>query len=405
MKKVIVLGSGIQGVCCAAALSHQGYDVTIVEKAKEVFARTSKNNEGRVHLGFTYALDRSTATGALVMQSALHFSSIFEEWFGKVDWSRYLLAKGYYLVHKSSSLLTEEELISYYEQLGTIYSNYINNDDTLSYFGSRPKRLFKVLNALPTFISDVNVSRVITTEERIVEMIYFRDLLLSNLKRMKIKVLTETEAKLVERKGRGFIVLASTKGSQELKLQANIVVNCLWNNRIVFDKHLGITTLKNPLYRFKYGILGKVATTVPNCTIVSGAFGNVSPRLDGRHAYISWHPECMRAISTDGTTPPAWENAFEKNNIRDVESPWVKNTINSLKDFVPGLATFKPYKVLPGIICSAGTTDIQDKDSQVHRRAAHMGIYSFDGYFSVDTGKFASAPLFAKKLAKMIGTP
>lgn len=41
MKKVVVLGSGIQGVCCAFALHDRGYDVTIVEKDKEVFNRSN----------------------------------------------------------------------------------------------------------------------------------------------------------------------------------------------------------------------------------------------------------------------------------------------------------------------------------------------------------------------------
>jgi hypothetical protein len=89
-------------------------------------------------------------------------------------------------------------------------------------------------------------------------------------------------------------------------------------------------------------------------------------------------------------------------NNDELNSNWVLNSIKELCNFVPALKAFKPYKLLPGISCTAGKTDIQDKDSQVHFRSKHMGIYSFDGYFSIDTGKFVSAPLFAKELVKKV---
>ncbi|MFA5776069.1 MAG: FAD-dependent oxidoreductase [Patescibacteria group bacterium] len=401
MKNVIILGSGIQGICAAFALNKKGYSVTVVEKESSVINKTSKNQEGRVHLGFTYALDKSGMTGNIVLNNSLHFSLLLEEWLGKIQWAKYLMPKGYYLVHKDS-LLTESELIDYYEKLDKTYLNFLKRDSKLSYFGKRPETLFKVLKDIPNSMSRCKISAVIKTEERIVEMFYLRDLILDSLKKTTIKIMTDTEVQQVIREDKGFTIIAKSKNNEEVRLKSDIVANCLWNNRILIDKTLGITTLKDPLYRFKCGILGTVDRPVPTCSIVTGVFGNISPRLDHRHAYISWHSECMQGITTDGTTPAKWEDSFNENLTTDLNSSWIKNTISNLSEFVPSLKTFKPIKLLPGIICSAGKTDIGDKDSKVHSRGSHIGVHSFDGYFSVDTGKFCSAPFFANELVKKV---
>ena len=48
MKKVLVIGAGIGGLCTAIRLLHKGYDVTIFEKNNKIFIR----NERRCIGGF-----------------------------------------------------------------------------------------------------------------------------------------------------------------------------------------------------------------------------------------------------------------------------------------------------------------------------------------------------------------
>ncbi len=400
MRRAVVLGAGIQGVCCAFALEKNGYEVILIDKEGEVFSKTSKTNEGRIHLGFMYCNDKSLETGSLMLRSSLTFASCLEEWVGKINWKKYLLEKGHYLIHKESCLASEDEIISYYEKLNDIYLGYIENDQSASYFGQRPERLFRVLNKVPDGISNSKVSRVVETEERCIELFYFRELILRSLLKSKIRVLTETEVKLVERNKQGFTVLVVNKDGDEHKVNGEIVVNCLWNNRITIDETMGINAPKDYMYRLKIGILGKTTRPVPNCSIVSGPYGNIDPRLED-FTYISWHPDCMREITTNVRTPESWEKIFIDPDSKGLlESDWVQSSIDSLSEFVPAIESFKPYKFLPGIICSAGNTDIHDIKSKVHNRAANMGVFAHDGYFSIDTGKFASAPLHAKKLIK-----
>lgn len=401
MKNITVLGSGIQGLCSAFALNEKNFNVTILEKEDELFNKTSKNQEGRVHMGFTYGLDKSMVTGEDVMNNSLHFSSLLDGWLGKIDWQEYLMPKGYYLVDKTS-MLTTDELYSYYEKLQEKYHEIMSENPTLTYFNRRPSIIFKQLRQIPRSMSAQHLDSVFITEERIVEMFYLRDLLLKKLKETHIKIVTGKEVTRVERDSIGFSIITLNKNNEEEILTADIVVNCLWNNRLQIDKTLGISTLDEPLYRFKVGILGTVDQLVPTCSITTGVYGNISPRLDKRHAYISWHKECMKELTTTGCTPPAWEKSFSEYKNFDHNADWINCTIDNLIEYVPALKNFKPTMLLPGIICSAGKSDIGDRNSNVHKRGANMGVYEFDDYFTVDTGKFCSAPYFAHVLAEKV---
>lgn len=311
------------------------------------------------------------------------------------------MPKGYYLVDKTSMLSTEK-LYDYYESLEQTYKKYLAEDPTISYFGRRPSRIFRLLENVPSSMAHKHLASVFLTEERIVEVFFLRNLLLEGIKKTNIKVETGIEVERVLRESRGFSTIGKSRKAKEIIFKSDIVVNCLWNNRIKLDKTLGISTLDEPLYRFKVGILGTVDTLVPTCSITTGVYGNISPRLDKRHAYISWHKDCMKELTTDGTTPLSWEKAFDTYKTFDQNAQWIKNTLKNLIEYVPALGSFKATMLLPGIICTAGKTDIEDKSSKVHLRGSHMGVYKFENYYSVDTGKFCSAPFFANILADRI---
>ena len=61
---VAVIGGGIQGTLCALACSAAGWRVTLFERKPKLWQGASANNEGKIHLGFTYGLDRSGETQA-----------------------------------------------------------------------------------------------------------------------------------------------------------------------------------------------------------------------------------------------------------------------------------------------------------------------------------------------------
>ena len=69
---------------------------------------------------------------------------------------------------------------------------------------------------------------------------------------------------------------------------------------------------------------------------------------------------------------------------------------------LPPLTGFKIQTVDAGIIAAWGATDIDDPRSALHERH-EIGVHDHDGWFSVDTGKLTTAPLFAQQLVDLVG--
>ena len=64
--RVAVIGGGLQGVGIALELSVAARQSTLFEKRGELLTQASFNNEGKIHLGFVYAMDRNLATARLM---------------------------------------------------------------------------------------------------------------------------------------------------------------------------------------------------------------------------------------------------------------------------------------------------------------------------------------------------
>ena len=80
---VIVMGAGIQGICCALALSNLRIPVTLIDKTPEPLSRSGLRNEGKIHLGFIYANDPSFRTASLMLRSAINFSPMVDSFVGR----------------------------------------------------------------------------------------------------------------------------------------------------------------------------------------------------------------------------------------------------------------------------------------------------------------------------------
>jgi hypothetical protein len=53
------------------------------------------------------------------------------------------------------------------------------------------------------------------------------------------------------------------------------------------------------------------------------------------------------------------------------------------------------------VIFAWGDRDIDDHASELHSRDA-VGVHDHDGYYSIDTGKLTTAPLFAQRLGDLL---
>ena len=74
--RVAVLGAGLQGACVALELSVHGVEVDLYEKSDRCLSQTSSHNEGKMHLGYVYANDRSLRTARTMVRGSTVFQKL-----------------------------------------------------------------------------------------------------------------------------------------------------------------------------------------------------------------------------------------------------------------------------------------------------------------------------------------
>src|SRR5262249_35438796 len=138
----------------------------------------------------------------------------------------------------------------------------------------------------------------------------------------------------------------------------------------------------------------------PSATFVSGPFGEVVCYPD-LTTYLTWYPACVRAMSSE-LAPPVWPTSPSE----PLRSEIVHGTISALSEIVFALAPLEDTKladawVKGGAIVAWGETDIDDPQSELHKRY-DIGVHSKNRYHSVDPGKLTMVPYFAEECAARI---
>jgi hypothetical protein len=183
-----------------------------------------------------------------------------------------------------------------------------------------------------------------------------------------------------------------------------LVVNALWEGRLAVDRLLGIEPPRPWVYRLKYRLLGRpppALSVLAPTTVVLGAYGDALVYPGGR-LYVSWYPACLRGWSTDLVPPPEWEGAHEGRIDPGLAATIAGESARGFADLLPGLEAVRWDEISAGVIFSWGASDIDDPDSELHRRD-EIGVAAHDGYYSINTGKLTCAPLHARALEAAIG--
>jgi hypothetical protein len=157
------------------------------------------------------------------------------------------------------------------------------------------------------------------------------------------------------------------------------------------------------LHRLKYGVGFSWPGSLPrppSATFVSGPFGEVVSYPD-LTTYLTWYPSCVRDMSS-ALVPPVWPT----NPPEPLHSDIVHGTIAALSEIVCALAPIEATKlegvwVKGGAIVAWGETDIDDPQSELHKRY-EIGVHSRRRYHSVDPGKLTMVPYFAEQCAGRI---
>lgn len=401
----IVLGAGIQGTCAALALAERGHRVTLVDRADDCMERTSVQNEGKIHLGLVYANDPSARTPELMLDGALAFGDLLDRWTGRaLPWDQLRSRPFTYLV-LDDSMVAPEAIFSAYAKLEDGYEARGRG----SYLGLTPNRLWNEID-VTTLEGTVALDRVAAaarTTEVAVDRLRLRHHLRTAL-HAHPHVTTRYGHTVHDatRTGDGFAVSGTRSDGEQWTERAPVVVNCLWDHRIALDAQVGIAAPRPWVYRLKYRVLGQICDEppdLPSITMVLGRYGDLVVH-PGRPTYLSWYPACLAGWDTSTVPPSDWVAACTGNDERAEAREIARATVAAMAEIVPALAGFRIESVNAGVIVAWGSTDIDDRASELHERHA-IGVHEHDGWFSIDTGKFTTAPLFAARLAERVGPP
>jgi len=353
----------------------------------------SSHNEGKIHLGFVYALDQSGHTRRRMVEGAMTFAPLLDRLCGPLPWDTWRTETYRYAV-MPDSLAGPEVLESAYTHLRALLPQLeAESPLPLHYVGTRPQRLWQRSSDRRggPLVDGKPVECLYETEEVSVDP---RELLRAITQKVRedpnITLCCGTRVVEAERVPDGFR-LHLEEGGQPRSIRTDTVVNCTWEDRMRLDATLGIRpTGTRPCFRVKYQVLVRPRKPDPSLlpvTMVQGPYGDVVPWKDGV-TYLSWYP--TGRVYFAPTPPPA------RNRWQDEAGDAAKRSLAVMARMFPALQGAQILAATPCVIIARGDTDVHDIHSTLHGRE-HFGTEHHDGWWSVDPGKMTTAPLIADR--------
>jgi glycine/D-amino acid oxidase-like deaminating enzyme len=372
---IAIIGGGLQGTLCALACARRGRKVVLFERAAQLLDRASRNNEGKIHRGYTYGLDPSGETQRVMATFGAAFMPALREIVPGID--GILVAREVIYARHQASQLNEGETARHIASVGAFAGGAapvrLTDEECCARFG-------------PGVTSAFRVAEETISPERL------RDAVLAEIKRTPVIV--------VELNVDVDTIAASEVGVGGVSRGPfAAIVNCAWDGLARLDATAGVADAGLCL-RAKAGFVTTARAGLPPApvTFSYGPFGDVVPLGDDR-VYVSWYPACLMGFTTDVSRGAAW---FD-DRLREFDAGGAyRTTVAAFETLMPGLKLGSTYeRLLAGAILARGATDIDDRASGLHRRTA-VGIHREGRLFSINPGKLTATPRLALDLASMV---
>ncbi|HKY74264.1 MAG TPA: FAD-dependent oxidoreductase [Patescibacteria group bacterium] len=398
MKKlrIAVIGGGLTGCCSAASLHDIAEEITVFESDPLLMDEASFYNEGRIHLGYTYGMDKSLDTVRLMAKTAVVFEKLLVRWFGS-EISKVPRSSPFnYTVHKNG-LMNGDEYANHARRVGEIVRGVLEKDDTC--FGVDLKKMpHKLSSAYMSSHYDINnIISAFETNEISVDPEAIAEIIRKNiLKIPRVNVRPQSEVLRIHVDGSKYKIEVRTTNSKPSTETFDCVINASGRDLLRLDAFLGLKPPEDPLFRLKYLIRTKTKDIdLPSSSVVLGMFGEVVSFED--YMTLAWYP-AGRLDWYQGLAPKKAEPILK-------EEPAATNLkaeiVRGLSTIVPKLKNmrFDNSELKGNWIFAPGTSDVNNPKSRLHKRT-DVGIRQVGNYFSIDPGKYTTAPYFANELAK-----
>ena len=101
---VAVVGAGLTGVSTALILAESNFQIDLYEQKAGPLFGASGANEGKIHLGYVYAMDQSLKTARTMLRGAASFRPVLERWVSSTVFEKDISAPFIYAVPHSTML-------------------------------------------------------------------------------------------------------------------------------------------------------------------------------------------------------------------------------------------------------------------------------------------------------------
>jgi hypothetical protein len=339
----------------------------------------------------------------MMMKGALFFAPFFERYLGWPARSFPVSAPATYVVHADSQA-SPRDVSSYLKTVHALIDEAASSMKQ-AYFGrdlSAALRPWSLAEIEAQFDPTIVKAAISTPEIAINPTALARSVRDAIAAHPLIETRCGATVAGLEQDRNGVRVLSKTEGGAGWD-GFDHVVNAAWDGRLALDALLGVRAGRPWMHRLKYGVsfrLPPEAAPPPSVTFVLGPFGEVVSYGDGL-VYLTWYPECLKAVSTD-LKPPDWE-IYPPEPLRSRIAAGTLRALSTIVHALRGLPveSLRDVQVKGGPIVAWGKTDIYDPASELHRRF-EIGVTSEGRFHSVDPGKLTMAPYFAEVCAERI---
>ncbi|MFC9919787.1 NAD(P)/FAD-dependent oxidoreductase [Agromyces binzhouensis] len=396
-RRVAVLGAGIMGTATAIELARRGLDVTLIDREPAPMSATSRWNEGKIHLGFLYGADPTTATAEHILPGSLVFGDRARELIGSELDGHVTREDDVYLLHRDS-VVDAATMRRKFDAIGELVRRH---PDAARYLVDVSDARVTELGAeeLAAIAGDGIVAGF-RVPERSVDTRWFADRLaaaVADEPRVTLRARTTVVGAEPLRSEDGRWRIRTDDDEDEV---ADVVVNALWNGRLPVDVTAGVDPDPPWTHRYRLCVFARTRTPhrVPSALVAVGPFGDVKNYTD-RDFYLSWYPAGLLAQGG------ALELPQPELPTGDEATAFVERVRSALGVLVPGidevLDDAEETVVHGGFVFAQGQGALDDPRSGLHRRDRY-GVRRRGSYHSVDTGKYSTAPWSARILAEEI---
>jgi hypothetical protein len=379
-KSFAVIGGGTLGSLIALRLSNLGLNVEIFESKSELLKGASYLGEGKIHLGYTYALSK-VSTYEQLIDAAFTFAEIVESSICKpVDWKNITSTTFSYKV-ADDSLISPDEFINHGKDLLNIIARKKHNK---TYLGSPVEEIMEM---------ERTSERSFRTSERAVDLEKLKELIVVEImKKENIFVNLNSEVLHVKKDNNKYIL--STDSSQ-LKVKFDFVINCTWEKRNLLDQMIW-DNLPNLNYRTKLYVSAKTNLQEMACTTVLGKYRDLVIFNTGR-LYGSDYLTGLTSFTNE-----VLPNFAERDSLPEelVARHW-EHLKSSFFLEMPDLCEVTDITTLERSVVAKGDSDIDEINSGLHERSPYY-LDRKGNYISALATKITNVPQLAKKIVDWI---